>query len=99
LIGPDYQSYAPLDQLGSHYIFEVTPQFVEGDYALRFTQANQTIDTPWLLTVQTQTRSFTEEPLSTPIQANFANQLQLRGYNLSQLTIQTKDSIIIMLQW
>ncbi|MDM8520627.1 hypothetical protein QUF64_11300 [Anaerolineales bacterium HSG6] len=99
LVGPDNQPHAPLYQTGTTAIFEVKPQFADGDYRLRFAQADSIVDTPSLLTVETEDRQFVAGPFSTPVEANFANQLQLLGYDLPQRTAQAGAGIPLTMHW
>ncbi|MBN1219056.1 MAG: hypothetical protein JXM69_09010 [Anaerolineae bacterium] len=104
LLGPDEEPRGPVDRAGNAFIFQVEPQFVRGEYWLRFEQWRQgemtaKTETPPLLIVQAEERQFNAPPISHPVKADFAGQMILLGYDLPQRRVQSGEPLPITLHW
>ena len=104
LIGPDGQSSPALDQTGSTYRFQVTPDLAKGPYALRFERRAEDkvidqVDTAPLLHIRTQERQFKIGPVTHLVEANFADHVSLLGYDLPQRRVQPGESLSVTLHW
>ncbi|MCB0196408.1 MAG: hypothetical protein KDJ65_30930 [Anaerolineae bacterium] len=93
LIGPDETIVAPLAQAGSTWALVIDPRWSRGEYTVRHCENEATL---W---VDNDGRPTTPPPIQTSLEANFANQLQLLGYNLPQRQIAPDQRMPVTLTW
>lgn len=100
LVGPHGQTHAPADRTGNTASFSVEPYLASGDYRLRFERLDGTgAETEPLLQIKTAVRQFEPGPISYPLQANFAGQAALLGYDLPQRRVEPGGVIPVTLHW
>ena len=100
LVDPYGKTHPPLaESVGDLYNFYIEPYFKSGKYHLRFEEDGTVIDTPLVLTIQTQKRQFDMPFIMNPIEANFANHLMLLGYELPEQVVKLGDSLSLTLHW
>ncbi|MCB0213357.1 MAG: hypothetical protein KDJ52_28700, partial [Anaerolineae bacterium] len=93
LVGPNETVIAPLAQAGSTSAFVVDPRWPRGEYQVR--QCDHAL-TLW---VDDGGRPTIPPPVEVKLEANFANQLQLLGYNLPQRSIDPGQRLPVTLYW
>jgi hypothetical protein len=100
LIGPTEQTYAPVAQTGSLYNFYVEPRFARGEYRLQFElPGDLEVTTEPVFRVETQPRQFEVGAMSRRVEANFAGQVALLGYDLPQRNVEPGGELPITLHW
>lgn len=106
LLGPAGQEREPFDRLGRVYNFQIQPGDASGDYRLRLKQQSpgqpvEQADTPPLLRTETERRQFALEPEAPaqPVEVNFANYVNLLGYDLPQSQVQPGQALPLTLYW
>lgn len=93
LVGPNETVIEPMAQAGPTWMFVVDPRWPRGDYSVRPCKGEVTL---W---ANGGGRPTTPPPIQTPLKANFANQLQLLGYDLPQRQFPPGGKIPITLYW
>ncbi|MCB0166806.1 MAG: hypothetical protein KDI79_21445 [Anaerolineae bacterium] len=93
LVGPNETIIEPMTQAGTTRVFVVDPRWRRGDYNVR--QCNGEV----ALWANGEGRPTTPPPIPTPLVANFANQLQLLGYDLPQQQVMPGDRLPVTLYW
>ncbi len=104
LVSSDGKAYEPVDHTGFTYNFFVEPRFARGQYRLRFErwlndQLVARVETADLLQIRTAERQFEIGPIAHPLQANFAGQVVLLGYDLPQRRVKTGSELPVTLHW
>lgn len=99
LLDPANQRHDPTSHTGPLYLFEVNPQMPGGAYALEFQRDDVTAVTPPALHIETADRQFEVGPISQPVEANFAHQVALLGYDLPASQVAPGDSLPVTLYW
>ena len=100
LIGPDGQSWMPVTDLGQLAIFMVEYNWPSGVYRLQIDAAT----TDLRLQVDNFDRrpggwNFTPPAMMYTVQANFADQIKLLGYDLPLRRVKAGDGIPLVLYW
>jgi 4-amino-4-deoxy-L-arabinose transferase-like glycosyltransferase len=104
LIGPDGQAREPAGHTGQVYNFVVEPHFAGGAYRLSFEQQTEAgltaqVETEPLLRLEMPRRQFEPGPIAHPLEANFAGQAALLGYDLPRQRIQAGEQLPLTLHW
>jgi hypothetical protein len=96
LVGPAEQSFTPLAEAGPLRIFMVDYHWPSGEYRLQLDGR----ETDLTLKVDNFSRNFTPPPtMAHPVQANFANQIELLGYDLPTRRVQAGSGLPLVLYW
>lgn len=101
LVGPEERLYEPLAQTGPLYLFRVWPRLVSGGYRLRFEpdQAQAGVETPPLIQIETEARQFQPPAPDHPLEADFAGQIALLGYDLPRQAVEAGRPLPVTLYW
>jgi hypothetical protein len=107
MVGPNSElSFAPLRELNDTALFIVGPDWPTGDYHLQVTAkpAGQTeaqlVNSDVVLSVVDRWgRQFAEPPIGHRVEANFANQVKLLGYDLGTNRAEPGGGIPLTLYW
>jgi len=105
LVDDKSRAWPPAEAQANIYTFIIGPEWQSGDYRLQLNSGPMAghvgqVSTGPLLTVENWwPRHFEPLPIETPLTANFANQLTLLGYKLSQTQIQAGQSFPVTLYW
>ncbi|MEM7343796.1 MAG: hypothetical protein AAF485_06105 [Chloroflexota bacterium] len=105
LVGPTQQSYSPIHRTEKALLFNVGPDWPTGHYQL---QATVIQDEEIVEQVQSEAvfhvtdrwqRTFEEPPMQQRVEANFANQVKLIGYDLENNRAEPGGGIPVTLYW
>ncbi|MBN1219057.1 MAG: glycosyltransferase family 39 protein [Anaerolineae bacterium] len=102
IIGPDAsQIFAPIREFNHTVLFMVGPDWPTGDYRMQVTLKDGTsmISAPLLQLLDRWERQFDRPPIQHSIEANFANQVKLLGYDLGTNRAEPGGGIPITLYW
>ncbi len=100
LIGPDQQPRSPLRSAGQTQIFIIDPIWPKGDYRLELTLADQIKRLSEPMVAVRGVKRQAEPPNSqVTIDANFANQLMLLGYDLPKRHLVAGEILPVSLHW
>jgi hypothetical protein len=106
LVGPDPESSLKVDperDLGESVLFIVGPDWPTGDYRLQLTSAEdgqqQLTSEPLIKVIDRWERQFAPPPISHMVEANFANQVKLLGYDLAGNRAEPGGGIPLTLYW
>lgn len=100
LIGPDQVEQAPALSAGRTHIFIVDPLWVSGPYQLQVVAGGVSSRSPEpVLEIRMLRRQKDRPPSQFTINANFANQLMLLGYNLPRRHLQVGEPLPVTLHW
>lgn len=91
LVGPNKTVIEPTAQVRSTWVFVVDPRWSRGNYSVLGGET-----TLW---VNGENRLTAPPLVQMPLEANFANQLKLLGYNLSQQQITPGERLPVTLYW
>lgn len=100
IVGPG-QHYPPTRDLGRVVLFTVGPEWSSGDYRLQITPAGAAplVSEPLIQVIDRWQRQFDPPPVSRPLNANFAGQIELLGYNLEANRAEPGGGVPITLVW
>lgn len=96
IIGPDGRHFSPERQSHKQAIFIVGPDWPTGSYSL---QVDAQPGEPLVRVIDRWERTFIEPPMSRRVEANFANQVKLLGYDLPANRAGAGGSIPVTLYW
>ena len=82
----------PLSHIGYHWLFMVAPDWPSGQYSVVGTNLTFEVKNSW-------PRQFTAPPMSYRVEANFANQIKLLGYELPSRRAAPGEAIPLTLYW
>ncbi|MBN1995577.1 MAG: glycosyltransferase family 39 protein [Anaerolineae bacterium] len=101
IIGPDDAlAFAPVRQLNRTALFIVGPDWPIGAYRLRLTSTTAgQAEYPLINVIDRWERQFTPPPMARVIEANFANQVKLLGYDLGTNRAKPGGGIPLTLYW
>ncbi len=106
IIGPDPNHvFAPVREFNDTVLFIVGPDWPGGNYHLQVILTSPTADpqqvnsSKILSVVDRWERQFTEPPMARRIEANFANQIKLLGYDLGANRAEPGGGIPLTLYW
>jgi hypothetical protein len=99
LVGPDGVEQVPQAQAEGTAVFLVGPRWPSGAYRLRVRDAGETADSEPVLQVKTRLRTFDVPPITNPVQANFAGEVMLLGYDLPDRRLKPGGELPITLYW
>jgi hypothetical protein len=100
LVGPNGVAWPPAQMGGQTRVFIVDPRWPKGEYRVRFELKGQpTWESEPVLLAQGEGRPTTPPASQTGLQANFANQLSLLGYDLPQRRLMPGDNLPVTLNW
>jgi hypothetical protein len=106
IVGPDSQSFAPVREVNNTVLFIIGPDWTTGDYRLRVTSKepgqsdeHQFVSEPMIHLIDRWERQFTQPPMQHLVEANFANQVKLLGYDLGSNRAEPGGGIPITLYW
>lgn len=100
LVGPRQTVWAPDRTGGPTRAFVVDPRWFKGEYCLRIESANQPAwESAPLLFANGEGRLMNPLPSQVTVNANFANQLMLLGYDLPQRQIMPGESLPVTINW
>jgi hypothetical protein len=106
IIGPDpNRIFTPVREFNNTALFIVGPDWPGGNYHLQVTLTSPTADpqqvnsSKILSVVDRWERQFTEPPLQRRVEANFANQVKLLGYDLGANRAEPGGGIPLTLYW
>ncbi len=95
LVGPDGQEYSPSAEIGYLRAFVVNYDWPSGDYHLQVDGQDSGLS----LWVENFPRNFTPPAMMYPVQANFANKIELLGYDLPARRAEAGSGIPLVLYW
>ena len=96
MVAPDQTVYAPEQVAGQTHIFMVDPLWLSGVYQLQGAPGHKSIP---VFKVRVRGRQKAIPDSQTVINANFANQIVLLGYNLPQRHLIAGEPLLIILHW
>lgn len=100
MVGPDQTVWAPDQAAGPTRAFIVDPGWRKGDYRLRIEAAGQPAwDSDPILFANAEGRLTHPVPSQVTVNANFANQLMLLGYDLPQRRLMPGEGLPVILRW
>ncbi len=104
LVGPNGQAQMPISRIGRVATFHIQPDWPTGEYQIRFQKGTDDsvvaqVDSEAHLFIETDDRQFEIGPIGSPLAANFADQMTLLGYDLSQRRIAPGQSFDVTLHW
>ncbi len=102
LIGPDQIEHEPVRSAGQVHNFIVDPLWSSGAYQLVTTSAGageSGQQSEPLLEVRLRSRQTTPSPSQVTVEANFADQIQLLGYDLPERHLQAGQALPVTLRW
>lgn len=105
MAGPDGQLFAPARLLETAALFIVGPDWPTGDYRLQIALTTANGEEQWagsgavLRVIDRWERDFTEPAMSHRVEANFANQVKLLGYDLPANRAEPGGGIPLTLYW
>ncbi|MCB0156155.1 MAG: hypothetical protein KDF65_15270, partial [Anaerolineae bacterium] len=102
LLGPDNLPRPPAASADNTVVFMVGADWPSGEYRLQVETATGSSQTEPLLTVANEARLFELPPLPdtyVPVEANFAGQVQLRGYSLPTRRVEPGGGLPLTLYW
>lgn len=100
LVGPRQTVWAPDQTGGQTRVFIVDPRWFKGEYRLRIESANQPAwESAPLLFANGGGRLTSPLPSQVTVNANFANQLMLLGYDLPQRQVMPGEGLPVTLNW
>jgi hypothetical protein len=92
LLGPDGVAHPPVSRGETWANFIIGPDWLAGEY--RWQDGGETI-----LRVEENERNFQMLPLSHPLEADFAGQVKLLGYDLPTRRVQPGEGLPLILYW
>ncbi len=100
IIGP-HKSYEPTRDLNRVILFSVGPDWPTGDYHLQITPAaaEPLHSEPLIRVIDRWQRQFEPPPVSRPLEANFAGQIKLLGYDIGTNRAEPGGGLPINLVW
>jgi hypothetical protein len=101
LVDP-YDRTWPADRAAANiFAFVVGPRWQSGDYRLQITstEGQKFVSEPLLSVENWWERQFDVPEIEVPLEANFADQLYLLGYNLPQEQVKAGEAFPITLYW
>ncbi|MCB0166807.1 MAG: hypothetical protein KDI79_21450 [Anaerolineae bacterium] len=103
IVGPDSAGqplFDPVRRWDNTALFIVGPDWSTGDYRLRLAGDKSPITSePLFNVIDHWERSFTEPPLTYRLEANFANQVKLLGYDLATRRVQAGGGLPVTMYW
>ena len=104
MVGPDSAGspfFEPIRKWDNTALFIVGPNWATGDYRLQISgdEGQPLTSDPLFNVIDRWERIFTEPPLTIRLDANFANQLKLLGYDLPTRRVQPGGGLPITLYW
>lgn len=101
LVGPDEQPRGPLTESGALSLFIVDYDWPSGYYQVYLDGAASDLGL-WVENFDTRRNNgwtFTPPQMTHPVQANFANQIELLGYDLPLRQVEAGEGIPLVLYW
>jgi 4-amino-4-deoxy-L-arabinose transferase-like glycosyltransferase len=106
IVGPDNSErkleFTPIRQSASQAIFIVGPDWTTGDYRLqmKFADPEQVVSTaPLIQIIDRWKRVFERPAMQRRVEANFANQVKLLGYDLLANRVEPGGGVPVTLYW
>ncbi len=101
LVDPAGQVWSPAQTDGGISTFVIGPRWQSGEYRLQLSAGtlSKLVDQPALVVENWWQRQFDVPDVEIPLEANFANQIYLLGYNLPQTQIRAGESFPVTLYW
>ena len=99
LVGPDGVEQPPQARAGEVALFLVGPRWPAGAYRLRVRDAGATADSEPVLRVKTRLRVFDVPAMANVVQANFAGEVMLLGYDLRERRLEPGGDLPVTLYW
>jgi 4-amino-4-deoxy-L-arabinose transferase-like glycosyltransferase len=107
IVGPAAsQSFAPVREVNNTALFIIGPDWTTGDYRFQVTSKEpgqsdeqQLVSEPMIHLIDRWERQFTQPPMQHLVEANFANQVKLLGYDLDANRTEPGGGIPITLYW
>ncbi len=101
LVDPTGQTWPASESNGKVHTFVIGPRWQSGDYRLKIglPAGREMVTEPILAVENWWERRFETPEIEVPLMANFANQLLLLGYKLSQQQVKAGESFPVTLYW
>ncbi|MEW5959416.1 MAG: hypothetical protein AB1801_16965 [Chloroflexota bacterium] len=90
--------FEPVRDLGDALLFQVGPDWPSGSYAVQVTPGER-VSEPLIQVVDRWQRRFDPPAIARPVEANFANQVKLLGYELGANRVEPGGGIPLTLYW
>ncbi len=92
--------FTPVQTINNSVLFIVGPNWPTADYRLQISNSTQIFTTePMIKVIDRWQRQFVEPPISHRVEANFANQIKLLGYDLGNNRTQPGGGFAVTLYW
>jgi hypothetical protein len=90
--------FEPVRDLGDTLLFQVGPDWSTGSYQVQFV-SGQFASESLVEVIDRWQRRFKPPEIARPVEANFANQIKLLGYELGANRVEPGDGIPLILYW
>lgn len=101
LVDPAGRAWAPERVVDHTYLFIVGPRWSSGPYQLRVKRAEEVEEEsiPLVTVFNRWSRQFEAPLITQPLVANFANQINLLGYDLPQRRVKRGEALPLTMYW